>query len=191
MLAWLAFAVVFAIRKRAPRGRSRTRAPAAIAGITLQVAALALIWGFRRVPPRAPLVRGPAAFNMAAAFVCLALAWVSVGLMIWAIRTLGRQWAVSARIVDGHELITTGPYALVRNPVYVGFFGLAIATGGVFTEGWAILAAVPLFIAGTIVRVRAEERLLRGAFGATFDDYARRVPALIPRFRPRGRIVLF
>ena len=119
------------------------------------------------------------------AAVAIVVAWVGVWLMLWAIRTLGRQWAVEARLIDDHQLITSGPYAFVRNPVYVGFFGLSIGTGVVVTTPIALTVATALFIVGTVVRVRVEERLLRGAFGAAFDRYTQRVPALVPRLPPR------
>lgn len=179
--AWVVFAVAFAIRKRAPAASSRRRAPAAIVGMTFQAAAVALIWSVRRVPLGAPIVPARPTLSAVAAAAAIAAAWGSVWLMLWAIKTLGRQWAVEARLVDDHQLITNGPYAFVRNPVYVGFFGLSIATGVVVTTPMALIASIALFIAGTIVRVRIEERLLRGAFGPAFDRYAERVPALLPR----------
>jgi protein-S-isoprenylcysteine O-methyltransferase Ste14 len=95
-------------------------------------------------------------------------------------RALGRQFAYQARLVEGHRLITGGPYRYVRNPIYTALFGLALATGLVLSR-WPI---IPLFAvvytAGTLIRIRSEERLLRAAFGPEFEDYARRVPALIP-----------
>jgi protein-S-isoprenylcysteine O-methyltransferase Ste14 len=48
---------------------------------------------------------------------------------VWAVRTLGRQWSLVARLADQHELITTGPYAAVRDPIYTALFGLLLATG--------------------------------------------------------------
>ena len=179
--AWLVFAVAFAVRTRAVPAPSRRRAPAAGLGIALQVAAVAIVWNVRRVPVGAPILPARPMASAVLAAAAVLLAWVSVGLMLWAIQTLGRQWAVAARLVDNHELITTGPYALVRNPVYVGFFGLSVATGVVATKPVALAMAIVMFLIGTIVRVRAEERLLRSEFGAAFDRYAERVPALIPR----------
>jgi protein-S-isoprenylcysteine O-methyltransferase Ste14 len=59
-------------------------------------------------------------------------------------------------------------------------FGMMLATGLITTQWIPLLGASVLFIAGTYIRVRSEERLLREAFGAEFEAYARRVPALIP-----------
>ena len=93
---------------------------------------------------------------------------------------MGKQWALAARLVEGHTLIQDGPYRFVRNPIYTGMFGLLIATGLAMTRPIPLLLATVLFAAGTYIRIRTEERLLRQAFGPEFDDYARRVPALIP-----------
>jgi protein-S-isoprenylcysteine O-methyltransferase Ste14 len=50
-----------------------------------------------------------------------------------------------------------------------------------FSRWWNFLAAVIVFLIGNRIRIRAEEKLLRETFGEQFDDYARRVPAFVPR----------
>jgi protein-S-isoprenylcysteine O-methyltransferase Ste14 len=110
----------------------------------------------------------------------ISLAAASVWLIASAVRTLGKQWAVAARLVEGHKLITEGPYAFVRNPIYTGMLGMLIATGLAMEQWIATIVAVIIFFAGLVIRVRAEEKLLREAFGEEFDDYARRVPAVVP-----------
>jgi protein-S-isoprenylcysteine O-methyltransferase Ste14 len=95
--------------------------------------------------------------------------------------TLGKQWTFEARVIQGHELITQGPYALVRNPIYLGMFGLMIATGLAYSTWWVLGAAIIVFLLGNRIRIRSEEKLLREIFGVQFDDYARRVPTLFPR----------
>jgi protein-S-isoprenylcysteine O-methyltransferase Ste14 len=61
-------------------------------------------------------------------------------------------------------------------------FGLMVATGLAFSTWWALVAAIVVFLVGNRVRIRAEEKLLREAFGPQFDDYARHVPAFFPRY---------
>jgi protein-S-isoprenylcysteine O-methyltransferase Ste14 len=97
------------------------------------------------------------------------------------VQTLGKQWTYEARVIEGHELITQGPYALVRNPIYLGMFGLMVATGLAYTTWWALLVAVVIFLIGNRIRIRSEEKLLRETFGVQFDEYASRVPAFFPR----------
>lgn len=181
MAAWCTLALAFVFRRRQSRGPSQKRAGVAWAGTALQAVAFACIWGARREPLGAALVPGHPTIDLAIVSASIALAWLSTGLMFWAIVTLGRQWAVAARLIEGHELVTAGPYRLVRNPIYAGLFGLAMATAAVLSRPWTFVVGAPLFLAGTMIRVRAEERLLRARFGARYDEFARRVPALWPR----------
>ena len=81
------------------------------------------------------------------------------------------------------ELTTTGPYAYTRNPLYLGSmliaFGFAAAAAS-----WAILIALAvLFAAIYIPTIQSEETYLREHF-AGFDEYARKVPRLLPRLKP-------
>ena len=59
--------------------------------------------------------------------------------------------------------------------------GMLVATGLAVSHWQALVLAILVFLAGNEIRIRSEERLLREEFGAAFDDYARRVPALFPR----------
>ena len=77
-------------------------------------------------------------------------------------------------------MITAGPYAYIRNPIYTGMLGMLIATGRAMEHWIALIAAVIIFAIGMVIRVRAEEKLLRAQFGEEFEDYARRVPAVLP-----------
>jgi len=110
----------------------------------------------------------------------MAIAIASVWLVNAAARRLGKQWALAARLVEGHTLIQDGPYRIVRNPIYTGMFGMLLATGLAAGRWIPLLVAIVLFAAGTYIRIRSEERLLRQAFGSEFEQYARNVPALIP-----------
>jgi protein-S-isoprenylcysteine O-methyltransferase Ste14 len=58
--------------------------------------------------------------------------------------------------------------------------GMLVATGLALSHLIALLAALIVFFIGTIIRIRSEEKLLRSAFGEQFENYARRVPAIIP-----------
>jgi protein-S-isoprenylcysteine O-methyltransferase Ste14 len=71
-------------------------------------------------------------------------------------------------------------YARVRHPIYTGMLGMLLATGLAASRPAALLAGLIVFWVGTLIRIRSEERLLRAAFGAEYDNYARRVPAVVP-----------
>lgn len=98
---------------------------------------------------------------------------------VWARRHLGANWSQSVTLKEGHELITSGPYALVRHPIYtgllLGFVGCAVARGE-----WRGLLAVAL-VGGVLWRkLRLEEKWMREQFGEPYEDYSRRVAALLP-----------
>jgi len=74
----------------------------------------------------------------------------------------------------------TGPYDLVRHPIYTAMLGKLIATGIVISDWRVVLIAVVVFLIGTFIRTRFEERLLGDAFGEEFSRWKARVPGLIP-----------
>ncbi|HEX8068445.1 MAG TPA: isoprenylcysteine carboxylmethyltransferase family protein [Pyrinomonadaceae bacterium] len=178
MLCWCAFAAGFLLRRRPAQAQERKRDPSSRLGIALQAVSYALVWAV----PRAfrPLVAAHAWVNAALLALAVLTAAGSVWLTAWALRTLGREWSLTARLVEGHRLVTTGPYALVRHPIYTGMAGLLLATGLTYSRPSALVLALVVFWAGTLVRVRSEEGLLRAAFGAEYDAYARHVPAVLP-----------
>jgi protein-S-isoprenylcysteine O-methyltransferase Ste14 len=183
IVCWWTFLLTFWLRKRPPRARETHRDRRSYVGLLLQSAAyfvvllppirhgLMPIGGLLSVPGRQPSVVAVCALMIAAA---------SVALVNWAARCLGKQWSLQARLVEGHDLIEDGPYRFMRNPIYTGMFGMLVATGLLMMRWERLAVAVVLFAAGTYVRIRAEEQLLRGAFGVRFEEYARRVWALIP-----------
>jgi protein-S-isoprenylcysteine O-methyltransferase Ste14 len=178
-LSWIIFGLIFLLRKKPPKAAEAKRASVAKWGIALQACGFALVGSIHRAywwP-----LPASAAGEVALAVVAVALAFASSWWSFCAVQTLGKQWTYEARVIEGHELITHGPYAVVRNPIYLGMFGLMVATGLVFTTWWVLLLAVTVFLIGNQVRIRAEENLLRETFGSQFDDYARRVPAFFPR----------
>jgi protein-S-isoprenylcysteine O-methyltransferase Ste14 len=181
VLSWIGFGLIFAFRKKPPQAQETRREPAATWGIVLQGCSFGLVWILRRPNwwPFADQLIGEV--TLAVAAVVLAVAsnlWC-----LRAVKTLGKQWTYAARVVEGHELITEGPYAIVRNPIYLGMFGLMVATGMVFSPWWVLALAILVFLVGNRIRIHAEEKLLREAFGDQFDEYSRRVPAFFPGVR--------
>lgn len=181
VLCWLAFAAVFVFRKSPPKQAEAKRDRLSLLGIILQMCAYALVWfqppGHAFLPPLAVL-SGSSGIMFSVCTVALAVG--SVWLVAAAVATLGQQWAFAARLVEGHKLITEGPYRLVRNPIYTGMLGMLVATGLAMEHWKQLLVAVILFAVGLVIRVKTEEKLLRAAFGKEFDDYAARVPAVLP-----------
>jgi protein-S-isoprenylcysteine O-methyltransferase Ste14 len=179
MLSWFAFVIVFLVRHKPPSAPESKRERASILGIVLQGAGYGIVWTIRRAW-FGPIVPVSNSVEIALAILTMALGIASVWFVSAAIRTLGQQWSLGARLIEGHQLITEGPYRLVRNPIYTGMFGMLLATGLAVSHWLGLLIAIVVYAVGTLVRVHSEEKLLRGAFGAEFDSYARRVPAVIP-----------
>jgi len=177
--SWFAFALIFLLRKKPPKFEEVKQASVARWGILLQAAGFGLVWSFRRPQwwPFPSNVGGEIILST----VAVVLAWVSNWWCLRSVQTLGKQWTVQARILKGHELITDGPYGIVRNPIYLGMFGLLVATGLALSSWWAQLGAVVVFLIGNRIRIGAEEKLLRESFGSQFVKYAERVPAFMPR----------
>ncbi|MFI2205654.1 methyltransferase family protein [Streptomyces sp. NPDC020192] len=112
-----------------------------------------------------------------------ALAVASTALLLWARWVLGTMWASVPTVKEHHELRTDGPYGLVRHPIYTGLLGLVI--GGMLACGFGVWVAFPIVaVPWLLLRVRAEDRLMAGRFGAVYGAYRARVPALIPWPRP-------
>jgi protein-S-isoprenylcysteine O-methyltransferase Ste14 len=181
VLCWICFAGIFLLRKRPPQASEAKRDRLSLVGIALQMIGYFLVW-FQ--PPHQPFLPPVAVLSgilgILFSVITIALAAGSGWLIEEAIRTLGQQWALPARLVEGHKLITVGPYAYVRNPIYTGMLGMLIATGLAMEHWIATTAAVVVFAVGMVIRVRSEAKLLRAAFGEEFEDYARRVPAVLP-----------
>ncbi|MGD0914223.1 MAG: isoprenylcysteine carboxylmethyltransferase family protein, partial [Terracidiphilus sp.] len=113
----------------------------------------------------------------------MVVAPVSVVIVWWATRHLGKQWRYVAALTEGHQLITTGPYRFIRHPIYTSMFGMLLAT--VFAWSWWPLgvAAAVFFVIGTEIRIRAEDALLASHFGGEFAAWRAKTPAYIPFVR--------
>src|SRR5438874_4058786 len=178
-LSWLAFVVTFFFHKKPPSPPDQKRDPSSILGIVFQGLGYAIVWTIRRTW-FTPMFGSNKFLEIALAIVTMVLAVASVWFCSAAVRTLGKQWSLAARVLEGHKLVTEGPYSVVRNPIYTGMFGMLLATSLAVSHWTGLSIAIVIFAIGTFIRVRSEEKLLREAFGAEFDDYARRVPAVIP-----------
>jgi protein-S-isoprenylcysteine O-methyltransferase Ste14 len=93
---------------------------------------------------------------------------------------LGQNWSATATIKQDHELIRSGPYGLIRHPIYTGTLVAAIGTAMALGEIRDLLA-LPLVVWGFWLKARSEERLLMSNFGDRYAAYRREVRgAIIP-----------
>ncbi len=100
-----------------------------------------------------------------------------------AVRALGRHWRIDAGLDPDHELVRSGPYRLIRHPIYLSMLCMLLAAGFALASPiWMSIGTV-IFILGTEIRVRVEDSLLKSRFGPHFDEYRRAVSAYIPMIR--------
>jgi protein-S-isoprenylcysteine O-methyltransferase Ste14 len=174
-LGWVAYWAIAATAVKASARREPT-ASRLLHVVPLAIAML-LLWAPALPIPALRLRFLPQASWLAWAGVAL----VAAGLLftVWARVHLGRNWSGIVTIKQGHELVTRGPYAFVRHPIYSGlllaFAGWAIATGE-----WRGVLAVVIVGAAFWRKLRVEERWLHEQFGDTYDVYRHRVAALVP-----------
>jgi protein-S-isoprenylcysteine O-methyltransferase Ste14 len=143
-------------------------------GIVLQIVAYLLLWQGQLWE------RSPGRWQVTCSVLFLALAAV----LSWtATRALGRHLRFDAALSPDHQLVRSGPYRILRHPIYTSMLCLLLGTGFLIAPLPLFLAAIVVFIAGTEVRVRIEDGLLASRFGDQFREYQRAVSAYIPRVR--------
>ena len=168
-----------------PKGRVAGRGPAILPVLVLAFGMLVDLAVFVRLYRPLP-VRLSRPLRVLALVVGSVLYTAGVGLILWGRFALGEMYYVStafgAQLFAGHRLVTSGPYALVRHPMYAGATLWALG-GTLLFRTWGflvLLAAVPAVL---FVRARREEEALAAEFGEEWRAYARRVPAGISVLR--------
>jgi protein-S-isoprenylcysteine O-methyltransferase Ste14 len=171
---WVLFSVYWevAARNGSKAERSESGFSRTIHVLLVNLALLfiaAPIYGLDRMLPASPVLMSAG----------LAVEAAGVALAVWARRHLGRHWSGVITIKVGHELIRTGPYRLLRHPIYTGllvmYAGLLLVTGE-----WLGLIGLVLAALAYWRKIRLEERNLNVAFGADYDAYRRDTWALVP-----------
>ena len=116
----------------------------------------------------------------AGGWIMLLIAVLGLLFCWWARVHLGKLWSGTVTVKPDHRVVDTGPYRLVRHPIYTGLILAALATAG--EKGTALgVAGALLIIVGFWLKARLEERFLRGELGAeAYDRYAARTPMLVP-----------
>ena len=184
-LAWLGYWLVAARNVKATRRRESAtsfllnRAFVAIGAVLLVLRHLPLHWLEQRfVPP-----------TMAAYWLGFLMVAAGLAFAVWARVYLGRNWSGTVTVKQGHELIRSGPYGLVRHPIYSGLL-LALLGTTIAIGEWRGLLGFIAIAAAFLIKIRVEERFMGETFGDAYARYRAEVPALIPflgRRRPPGR----
>jgi len=175
-LGWIAWVTPFFVfpRKSGPAQKAKKIDSRARWGVLILAISYSLLWqtSFWERSPQ------PWQYAIAIPFFLLA------ALLCWtAVRALGRQWRIDAGLNADHELIRSGPYRIVRHPIYASMLCVFLATGFLVTPWWLLAIATIIFLIGTEIRVRIEDNLLASHFGESSLDYQRSVRAYIPYIR--------
>jgi protein-S-isoprenylcysteine O-methyltransferase Ste14 len=110
-----------------------------------------------------------------------------LALALWGRQTLGKMYFVStgfgAQLYADHQLVTHGPFAMVRHPMYLGLITAALGSLLIYQTWTTVLFA--LFAPFLLRRARREEQALSAEFGEQWREYCKRVPAYFPRWVKR------
>lgn len=182
-ILWMSWAICWVVAarwasraaQRPPLGEEATYRLMTIAGGGLMI--------LQFLPPLLPTLvwRGP----MTASWVLWAVACGGLAFTWWARIHLGTLWSGRVTRKDDHRIIDTGPYGIVRHPIYTGilvalYAGLLVDAGPVNGLGVVVLTIA------FVIKARLEERFLMQELGAeAYEGYRRRVPMLVP-FLPAG-----
>jgi protein-S-isoprenylcysteine O-methyltransferase Ste14 len=177
-VVWIAFIVYWRIKAANTKSTQRVEPVASqiVRALTLliviallSIPRLPLPWLYRQLWPS-----GLWSFWIGATVTVAGLLFA-----IWARRHLASNWSSSVTIKQGHELITSGPYALVRHPIYTGILTGFLGTAIALAQVRGIISLVLLFISFW-AKFRKEEEFMRSQFGETYAAYSHRTSALVP-----------
>lgn len=173
-LCWVAFLVAWVILALTFRNSGRSDATPGARGVRLLFAvAIFLAIGYGNTLNLRPF--GELALDVAAAGVALCI--VGLAFAIWARVSLGRNWGMPMTQHENPELVTSGPYRLVRHPIYTGMSSMLIGTALVYP-----LAALPCLgmVGYTVYSALREERDMEQRFPGSYAEYKKRSKMLVP-----------
>ena len=178
IIAWYFIRVPFERRAKRVRIVSNRRSPVDMVGLAsglLGLAVIPAIYVATDIPSQDDHAANPLAIILGTAIFFFAL---------WFFRRthkeLGRNWSITLEIRDKHELISGGPYAFVRHPMYTSFMLMGLGQAFLLPNWAAGLAGLVGFAVLFFLRVDKEERMMLEIFGPQYRDYMGRTKRLIP-----------
>jgi protein-S-isoprenylcysteine O-methyltransferase Ste14 len=117
--------------------------------------------------------------NTAFGLAGLVIDLIFVAFAIWARITIGRNWSNAITLKEGHELVKTGPYAVVRHPIYTGMFFAALGAALTIGSLFAYVGAICL-LAGMLIRIHDEDALMAQQFPQEHAAYRAQTKTFIP-----------
>jgi len=174
VVPWLLFSLYWEIAAKNATVARKSESKAS-RGIHVVLANLAVVLAIVQLPGRFRFL--PVSYlTIAAGF---ALAATGLTFAIWARRHLGRNWSGEITIKVEHQLIRSGPYRLLRHPIYTGILVMYAGTA-VVTGTWLALLGLAIAAFAYARKIWLEEANMRLAFGSEYDDYRGESWALVP-----------
>jgi protein-S-isoprenylcysteine O-methyltransferase Ste14 len=173
--AWLVYWYVAAVGTK-PVRRRESPASRVLHILPLVLAVALLIRPGMAGPALAtPIVSYQPSFPVIGAVLIAA----GLGFSVWARVHLAGNWSGTVTLKQDHELVRSGPYALVRHPIYTGIL-LAMIGTVVANDRWSAVLALLLMAAAFLYKIVTEERFMAEAFGPAYADYRRATARLVP-----------
>jgi protein-S-isoprenylcysteine O-methyltransferase Ste14 len=113
-------------------------------------------------------------------WVGFALGIASLVFWTWTQVALGRNWSPQLQLREEHHLVTSGPYARIRHPLYTAMFGYGISIALV-TANWVFVILTAAMIVAIIARIPREERMMIDKFGEEYKVYMKRTGRFFPK----------
>ena len=110
----------------------------------------------------------------------IALGIFSLALYAWSRSTLGKEWSSPLQMQTEHHLVTTGPYARIRHPIYLALLGF-LASLALVSANWCFIVVLAFSIVDLSLRMPREEQMMIGEFGEEYEDYMEKTGRLFPR----------
>lgn len=175
---WLAWATYWWLASRHVKAAARLETRSSRLLHVLPLALVVVLLGVPRihVPVLDQRLIAPAAGPF---WIGAALTLGGLLFTVWARLHIGVNWSGIVTIKQDHELITSGPYALLRHPIYTGVL-LALAGSAMANGKWRGILAVVIAFLTLWRKLRLEERWMQEQFGEAYRAYSRRTAALIP-----------
>ena len=181
ILAWILFVAYWIISAR--NVKRTAQAESMVVRLPhILVMAIAYMLLFETHLPLRPLNQRVLPRNDALEATGILLTWSGVALAIWARVHIGQYWSARVTLKEDHKIISTGPYAYMRHPIYTGLLLATLGTAMV-RDQWQCLVAFALVLSAHVLKARKEERLLAGKFGQDYEQYRLSTGFLVPRFR--------
>lgn len=178
VVAW--YVIRYPFERRAKRSRvvSDRRSPSDIAGLAAALLGLAILPGFY-------VATGiPEMADYPASAWAVALGSIIFATALWVFRRshkeLGRNWSITLEIRERHKLVRTGPYAVIRHPMYTSFMLMGLGQAFLLSNWVAGAAGLIGFAVLFFLRVDKEERMMLENFGPEYRAYMERTKRIIP-----------